>query len=103
MDVLSLRCYVVEFFGETAHAVMAPWDGKSALAAGRKFLDLIDARRECFTPDIHVNAVILDGGKAPNIIPDYCKIPHGIPHLSMARLLKADEMIKNVPMLPLWH
>ena len=64
----------MEFFGDTPDAVMAPWDGKSALAAGRKFLDLIDARRECFTPDIHVNAVILDGGKAPNIIADYCKI-----------------------------
>ena len=95
MDVLSLRCYVVEFFGETAHAVMAPWDGKSALAAGRKFLDLIDARRECFTPDIHVNAVILDGGKAPNIIPDYCKIRMEFRTSSMARLLNADEMIKK--------
>ena len=95
MDVLSLRCYVVEFFGETAHAVAAPWDGKSALAAGRKFLDLIDARRECFTPDIHVNAVILDGGKAPNIIPDYCKIRMEFRTASMARLLKVDEMVKK--------
>ena len=86
MDVLSLRCYEVEFFGETAHAVAAPWNGKSALSAARKFLDLIDARRECFTPDIHVNSVILDGGKAPNIIPDYSK---------MSRLEKVDEMIKK--------
>ncbi len=93
MDVLSLRCYVVEFFGETAHAVAAPWKGRSALAAARKFLDLIDARRECFTPDVHVNAVILDGGKAPNIIPDYAKIRLEFRTSSMARLEEVDDMI----------
>ena len=95
MDVLSLRCYEVEFFGETAHAVAAPWNGKSALSAARKFLDLIDTRRECFTPDIHVNSVILDGGKAPNIIPDYSKIRMEFRTASMSRLEKVDEMIKK--------
>ena len=95
MDVLSLRCYVVEFHGETAHAVASPWLGKSALAAARKFLDLIDARRECFTPDIHVNAVILDGGKAPNIIPDYSKIRMEFRTDAMAQLLQVDEMVKK--------
>lgn len=95
MDVLSLRCYVAEFHGQTAHAVAAPWKGKSALAAARKFLDLIDARRECFTPDIHVNAVILDGGKAPNIIPDYAKIRLEFRTDSRAKLLQVDEMIKK--------
>jgi metal-dependent amidase/aminoacylase/carboxypeptidase family protein len=29
----------------------------------------VDARRECFTPDIHFNAIFKDGGAAPNIIP----------------------------------
>lgn len=95
MDVLSLRCYVVEFHGESAHAVAGPWQGKSALAAGRKFLDLIDARRECFTPDVHVNAVILDGGKAPNIIPDYTKIRMEFRTSSLSRLEQIDEMIKK--------
>ncbi len=46
MDALSLRCYFVEFYGQAAHA---RGEGRSALAAARKFLDLIDARRECFT------------------------------------------------------
>ncbi len=95
MDVLSLRCYVVEFYGETSHAVAAPWKGKSALSAARKFLDLIDARRECFTPDIHVNSVILDGGKAPNIIPDYAKIRMEFRTNSMKRLEDVDDMIQK--------
>ncbi len=95
MDELSLRCYVVDFHGKTAHAVGAPWEGKSALAAGRKFLDLIDARRECFTPDVHVNSVILDGGKAPNIIPDFCQIRMHFRTDSMKKLEVMDEAIRK--------
>ncbi|MEG1145454.1 MAG: amidohydrolase [Clostridium sp.] len=95
MDVLSLRCYVVEFHGQSAHAVAGPWEGRSALAAARKFLDLIDARRECFTPDMRVNSVILDGGKAPNIIPDYTKIRMEFRTDSLAKLEKVDEMIRK--------
>ncbi len=93
MDVLSLRNYFIEFHGKTAHAVAGPWEGRSALAAARKFLDLIDARRECFTPDIHVNGIILEGGKAPNIIPDYAKIRLEFRTDSMAKLEQVNDMI----------
>ncbi|MDR3335140.1 MAG: amidohydrolase [Treponema sp.] len=93
MDALSLRCYVMEFTGRPAHAVAAPWEGRSALAAARKFLDLIDARRECFTPDIHVNGIILDGGKATNIIPAHAEICLEFRTDSMKKLKLVDEMV----------
>lgn len=70
MDLLGLQCYILEFTGLSAHAAAGPWNGHSALAAARKFLDLVDARRESFTGDIRFNGVILDGGKYPNILPD---------------------------------
>jgi amidohydrolase len=93
MDALSLRCVDVTFLGRSAHAVAAPWEGRSALAAARKFLDLIDARRECFTPDIHVNGVILDGGKAPNIIPERAELRVEFRTDSAAKLKSVDEMV----------
>lgn len=95
MDALSLRCYFVEFYGQAAHAVAAPWEGKSALAAARKFLDLIDARRECFTPDVHVNSIVVDGGKAPNIIPDYAKLRMEFRTATMKSMGSVDEMVKK--------
>ena len=95
MDALSLQCYFVEFYGQAAHAVAAPWEGKSALAAARKFLDLIDARRECFTPDVHVNSIILNGGKAPNIIPDYVKLRIEFRTATMKSMGAVDEMVKK--------
>ena len=95
MDALSLRCDFVEFYGQAAHAVAAPWEGRSALAAARKFLDLIDARRECFTPDVHVNSIVVDGGKAPNIIPDYVKLRMEFRTATMKSMGAVDEMVKK--------
>jgi amidohydrolase len=69
MAALGIRQFEAFFEGRAAHAVAAPWQGASALACARKFIDLVDARRECFTPDIHFNAIFTDGGAAPNIIP----------------------------------
>jgi amidohydrolase len=95
MDVLSLSAYMVEFTGCSAHAVAAPWQGRSALAAARKFIDLIDARRECFTPDIHVNSVFVDGGKAPNIIPEHASLVVEFRAGSEARLAGVEDAISK--------
>ena len=94
-DSMSLRGCIIEFFGQTAHAAACPWQGRSALAAARKFLDLVDARRECFTPDIRVNAVILDGGLVPNVIPDYAKVKMEFRTSSMRRLEDVDDIIRK--------
>ena len=95
MDVLSLRCYLVEFKGVSAHAVAGPWKGHSALAAARKFIDLIDARRECFTPDVHVNSVFKESGLQPSILPDRSVVRIEFRTDSMAKLEQVDEIIEK--------
>lgn len=95
MDVLSLQCYLVKFEGLSAHAATGPWKGHNALSAARKFLDLIDARRECFTPDIRVNGVITDGGKYPNILPDRAEVRLEFRTDSQGKLRLMDDIIKK--------
>lgn len=95
MDVLSLTCYLVEFRGQSAHAAGAPWEGHSALAAARKFLDLVDARRECFTPDIRFSGIFTDGGKAPNIIPDRAEVRLEFRTDSARKLKAMDEAVRK--------
>ena len=95
MDVLSLRCYIAQFTGAAAHAVAGPWKGHNALTAARKFLDLIDARRECFTPDIHINGVITDGGQYPNILPEQATVRLEIRTDSQAKLEQMDEVVRK--------
>ena len=93
MDLLSMRGHIIKFHGQTAHSVGSPWEGKNALSAARKFLDLIDARRECFEPNVYVNSVISDGGKFPNIIPDFAEVLLELRTDSAGKLEKVDDMV----------
>ena len=95
MDVFSLRCYLVEFKGTSAHAVAGPWAGHSALAAARGFLSLIDARRESFTRDVHVNTIITDGGLCPAILPDRAELRIEFRTDSLSKLEQMDDIVKK--------
>src|SRR5712691_11586691 len=64
---LALTATEVEFFGKTAHAAASPWLGRSAL-------DAMALMREHIQPTARIHRVIKDGGRVPNIIPDYAKI-----------------------------
>jgi metal-dependent amidase/aminoacylase/carboxypeptidase family protein len=65
------------------------------LAAARKFLDLVDARRECFTRDVRFNTTLQEGGKAPNIIPGYAKIRLEFRTDSRGKLKEKDRIIRS--------
>lgn len=95
MDALSLKCYIIDFTGESSHAAGAPWNGRNALTAARKFLDLMDARREGFTADTRFSGVILDGGKAPNIIPDKATVRVEFRTDAMGKMAKWDRIVQN--------
>lgn len=91
----ALRCYVVEFYGKSAHAAGSPWLGHNALTAARKFLDLVDARRDAFHPGSIVTAVILDGGQQPNMVPDYAKVRMEFRAGALNKLQELDRIIRN--------
>ncbi len=91
----ALRCYLIDFKGLTAHAAGDPWNGHNALTAARKFLDLLDARRDSFRPYTVVSAVILDGGRAPNIIPDFARVRLEFRYPVRRQLQRLDRMIRN--------
>lgn len=62
-----------EFFGKPAHASGCPEEGINALDAMILFYNGINALRQQVTTDVRIHGVILEGGKAPNIIPEYTK------------------------------
>jgi amidohydrolase len=95
MAALGFRQFDALFEGRAAHAVAAPWEGASALACARKFIDLVDARRECFTPDIHFNAIIKDGGAASNIIPATASLRFDIRADSTEKLDAMEKLIRK--------
>ncbi|HXG03880.1 MAG TPA: M20 family metallopeptidase [Candidatus Binatia bacterium] len=60
-----------EFFGHAAHASSWPWRGRNALNAVIALFNALDAMRQQLRPDARVHGVIVDGGRAPNIIPEH--------------------------------
>lgn len=63
----------VEFFGKSAHASMAPEYGENALDAMITFFNSIGLYRQQMNKTCQIHGIITDGGKVPNIIPDYTK------------------------------
>lgn len=70
-ESLAMDCIEISFTGKPAHAASAPWEGKNALDAMILTFNNINALRQQIQPDARIHGVILDGGKAPNIIPDF--------------------------------
>ncbi|EOD46205.1 putative metal-dependent amidase aminoacylase carboxypeptidase protein [Neofusicoccum parvum UCRNP2] len=64
----------VEFTGRTAHAGAQPWDGLNALDAAVAAYTNVSMLRQQIRPDERVHGVIEDGGKVPNVIPEYTRM-----------------------------
>jgi amidohydrolase len=68
---LASQPVTIKFHGKSAHAAGSPTKGRSALAAMIQLFVAVDAMRQ-FLPDVsRIHGVILDGGKASNVIPAY--------------------------------
>ena len=68
---LALNNFKVSFFGQTAHAAGDPWKGRSALDAIELMNMGLNYLREHIPATARIHYVILNGGKAPNVVPDY--------------------------------
>lgn len=64
---------VFEFHGVATHAAGSPAEGRSALAAMIQLFVSVDALRQFVPEASRMHGVILDGGRASNVIPDYTR------------------------------
>jgi aminobenzoyl-glutamate utilization protein B len=66
--------FIVEFHGKASHAAFDPWNGRSALDGLEIFTHALNMLREHVKPGVRMHYVITDGGKVPNVVPDYAKL-----------------------------
>ena len=76
-DIVSARkgvCwYIVEAFGKSAHAGVEPEKGRNAIVAlAHQVIAL--GKLNGLKPGMTVNAGYIEGGSAPNSVPDYAKV-----------------------------
>lgn len=62
------------FYGVSAHAAAAPQMGRSALDGVEAMNAMVNMMREHIPQEARIHYVITDGGKAPNVVPDYAEV-----------------------------
>jgi amidohydrolase len=71
---LAARGFEFYFHGKAAHAAGAPEEGINALDAVVAMYNAVSMLRQQVKSDVRIHGIILAGGAAANIIPDYAAI-----------------------------
>ena len=68
---MALEANNYEFFGMPSHAAASPWSGKNAMNGMTLFIHALDMMRQQLKDESRVHGMIIKGGSAVNVIPDY--------------------------------
>jgi aminobenzoyl-glutamate utilization protein B len=86
------------FRGVSAHAAGAPDQGRSALDGVEAMNYMVNLMREHVPSSTRIHYVITDGGRAPNVVPDFAEVYYYARHPDSrvlqeiwARIIKASE------------
>jgi len=77
---LANRSGKFRFRGISAHAASAPENARSALDGVEAFNHMINLMREHVPQETRIHYVITDGGKAPNVVPDFAEVFYYVRH-----------------------
>lgn len=92
---LALEPVQFEFFGKTAHAAADPEKGINALDGAIQTFNNVNALREHILSTSRVHGVIINGGKAANVVPDYAKAQFYVRSTTKSYNTELLEKVKN--------
>jgi aminobenzoyl-glutamate utilization protein B len=76
----AIRMIDYTFRGIAAHAAASPDQGRSALDGVEALNYMVNLLREHIPTASRIHYVIVNGGEAPNVVPDYAKVSYYIRH-----------------------
>jgi aminobenzoyl-glutamate utilization protein B len=83
------------FHGTSAHAAKAPEQGRSALDAVELMNHATQLLRE-HTPDLtRIHHVITEGGRAPNVVPDFAEVYYYVRHPDASTAREVFERVRK--------
>lgn len=83
------------FKGLSAHAAMAPDKGRSSLDAVEAMNYMVNMMREHVPQETRIHYVITNGGKAPNVVPDYAEVYYYVRHPKREQVKQIFERVVN--------
>lgn len=81
------------FHGIAAHASAAPDRGRSALDAVEAMDYMVNMMREHVPQETRIHYVITNGGKAPNIVPDFAEVYYYVRHPHRDQVISIFERV----------
>jgi aminobenzoyl-glutamate utilization protein B len=83
------------FYGVSAHAAGAPERGRSALDGVEAMDMMVNMMREHVPQEVRIHYVITDGGKAPNVVPDFAEVYYYARHNNRQTVIEVfDRIVK---------
>jgi aminobenzoyl-glutamate utilization protein B len=79
-SALANKSAKFRFHGVASHAGMAPEKGRSALDGVEAMNMMVNMMREHIPSDTRIHYVITNGGKAPNVVPDFAEVYYYVRH-----------------------
>ncbi len=99
-SAVGVNSIYYHFFGRTAHAGMAPDEGRSALDAVELMNVGVNYLREHVKDDVRIHYIITDGGQAPNIVPEEAEVYYLIRAAKPDYLAKWSNVFEKWPKAP---
>lgn len=94
-SALANKSAKFRFRGLSAHAAMAPEKGRSSLDAVEAMNYMVNMMREHVPQETRIHYVITDGGKAPNVVPDYAEVYYYVRHPNRTDVVSIfDRVVK---------
>jgi len=83
------------FYGLASHASVSPDKGRSALDAVEAMNNMVNMMREHLPQETRIHYVITDGGKAPNVVPDFAEVYYVVRNPEKALVVSIfDRVVK---------
>jgi aminobenzoyl-glutamate utilization protein B len=80
IGALANKSAKFKFYGIATHASQTPELGRSALDAVEAMDNMVNMMREHIPQETRIHYVITNGGKAPNVVPDFAEVYYYIRH-----------------------
>lgn len=92
-SALANKSAKFRFYGIASHAGMAPEKGRSALDGVEAMNMMVNMMREHIPSDARIHYVITNGGKAPNVVPDFAEVYYYVRHSNRKMVLDIFDRI----------
>lgn len=95
MSALANISAKFRFNGIAAHAAASPENGRSALDAVESMDFMVNLMREHIPQETRIHYVITNGGKAPNVVPDFAEVYYYVRHPKRKQVKEIFERVVN--------